>query len=96
MLGDEERDLREQIARARTLLAPPEPTAMEGLSALPEADALMSERITPEIIQGITSLVPEEWLGTTPRSAYSDHLSRRLASPRAFFEEAIRAHAMLV
>lgn len=65
-------------------------------SALEQADALMSERITPEIVRGITTLIPDDWLGTTPASAYSEHLIRRLASPRAFLEEAIRAHAMLV
>jgi hypothetical protein len=65
-------------------------------SALGEADALMSERITPEIVRRITAMVPHDWLGTTPASAYSGHLIRRLAAPRAFLEEAIRAHAMLV
>ena len=73
-------------------------------SALAEADAAMSTRITPALIRDIVDLVPDDWLAgdqafATPgavRDAYVDHLSRRLQAPRAFIEEARRARAMLV
>lgn len=73
-------------------------------SALAEADARLSGRLTPEIIGGIVALVPDDWLKVdspfaTPqdaRNAYSQHLTRRLQAPRAFLEEAIRARALLV
>ena len=73
-------------------------------SALREADAAMSASITPEVIRNIVEIIPDEWLAadlpfaTTQeaRGAYVQHLSRRLQSPRAFVEEAIRARAQLV
>jgi len=64
--------------------------------ALREADAVMAARITPDVVRGIVALVPEAWLGADSRNAYSEHLTHRLASPRAFLEEAIRARALLV
>jgi hypothetical protein len=65
-------------------------------SALDEADALLTARITPELIAELTDLVPQEWLGGNAREAYAEHLRRRLAEPRAFTREAVRAHAQLV
>ncbi len=52
----------------------------------------------------VVSLVPDAWLATDPafptpaltREAYIQHLTRRLQSPRAFFEEARRARSALV
>jgi HipA-like kinase len=65
-------------------------------SALREADKLMTQRITPEVIERVVALVPDAWLAGQPRGAYTEFLTRRLAAPRAFLEEAIRAHALLV
>lgn len=65
-------------------------------SALNEADAVLSARITPQAIAEITALVPQDWLGANPRDAYTEHLTRRLRSPRPFHLEAVRAHAQLV
>jgi hypothetical protein len=65
-------------------------------SAIGAVDLVMMERITPEVIRDIVALIPETWLDTGSRSAYFEHLARRLASPRAFVAEAIRAHALLV
>ncbi|HEU4627558.1 MAG TPA: HipA family kinase [Steroidobacteraceae bacterium] len=73
-------------------------------SALREADAALAARITPDLIRDIVALVPDVWLAAdspfaTPqaaRDAYVQHLSRRLQSPRAFVEEAVRAHSLLV
>jgi hypothetical protein len=69
---------------------------------LPDADALMAERLTPEIIREIVELIPESWL--TPeasfngpeqhRAAYVEYLLERLEGPRAFVEEAINARTL--
>jgi hypothetical protein len=72
--------------------------------ALREADAALTARLTPQIIQEIVALVPDAWLAAdspfaTPgdaRNAYIQHLTRRLRAPRAFFEEALRARSPLV
>jgi len=64
--------------------------------ALRDADATLSTRITSDVIARITALIPEGWLGAHTRDAYAGHLARRLAAPRAFVEEAIRARALPV
>jgi hypothetical protein len=63
---------------------------------LGEADRILTERITPEVIRRILALVPASWLGGAPVSAYTDYLIRRLKAPRRFLEEATRARALLV
>jgi len=73
-------------------------------SALDEADAAMSARITPALIREVVEQVPDVWLASdrafaTPaltREAYVQHLTRRLGAPRAFLEEAKRARSALV
>lgn len=72
-------------------------------SELPGADERLSARLTPAVIAGIVARVPDEWLmdGTftsadSARTAYVEYLTRRLAAPRAFVEEAIRARNALV
>ena len=77
---------------------------LEFAGALREADAVLVTRITPEAIRRILALVPDTWLAADSpfataqdaREAYIQHLSRRLQAPRAFLEEALRAHAQLV
>jgi hypothetical protein len=60
---------------------------------LAEVDVAMAARLTAEIITGIVALIPEAWLVGEPshRAAYSGYLMERLAAPRAFVEEAVRA-----
>jgi hypothetical protein len=73
-------------------------------SALREADAMLSSRLAPAVIADIVALVPDVWLMSkspfagpaAARAAYAQHLTRRLAAPRAFAEEAIRACNALV
>jgi hypothetical protein len=71
-------------------------------SALAEVDGAMAARLAPEVLAGIVALVPDLWLagGDSPfanpeehRQAYVEYLTRRLAAPRAFVEEAIRARS---
>ncbi len=65
-------------------------------TALREVDGVMTKSLTLEVVNNIVNLIPATWLGDENRTAYFDHLTRRLAAPRAFLEEAIRAHAQLV
>jgi hypothetical protein len=71
--------------------------------ALEEADALIGPRLTPEIVKGIVNAIPGEWLAGEPlggsdrvRQAYMEYLLGRLAPPRNFLEEAIRARSQRV
>lgn len=73
-------------------------------SAIETADATFSGKLGEPTIRTIIDLIPAEWLHTealfaTPaanREAYVEYLLSRLTAPRAFAEEAIRAHAALV
>ena len=68
---------------------------------LDAADAWMTQQLTPERIDAIVQLIPDAWLEDEPsftrhvehRAAYVQYLTRRLAAPRAFFEEAVRARS---
>jgi len=75
-------------------------------SRIAEVDAGMAARLPREALESIVGLVPDAWLveaeSHTPdpneprspaerRSAYVDHFVRRLAAPRAFVTEAVRA-----
>lgn len=71
--------------------------------ALPEADALASARLTPEVIRRVVALIPDAWLTESAfgspdeqRDAYVTYLLTRLEGPRAFVEEALHAHAHLL
>jgi HipA-like protein len=73
-------------------------------SALEEADAVLSARLTPEILRGIVTAIPDGWLDTDApfadaeeqRAAYVTYLLDRLRPPRPFLEEALHARAQLV
>jgi hypothetical protein len=60
------------------------------------ADAALAPRITEAALHEIVAQVPDAWLTgeATPadtRQSYVDHLWSRMAEPRAFVEEAVRA-----
>jgi hypothetical protein len=67
-------------------------------SRIAEVDAGLAARLTRPVLEGIVALIPDAWLAdaaTSPamaRAAYLDHFVRRLAAPRAFVTEAVRAH----
>jgi hypothetical protein len=73
-------------------------------SALQEADATLSGKVTPHLIQEILSLIPDGWLTTHPqfaeaseqRVAYAQYLLTRLALPREFVKEAVDARALSI
>jgi hypothetical protein len=68
-------------------------------SALREVDAHLSEQLSPEVINGIVELIPEDWLGNEPqfastrehRRAYAEYLLARLVAPRNFALETTNA-----
>jgi hypothetical protein len=70
-------------------------------SDLPAADATLSTRLTPELIDNVVGLIPSAWLNSEAafadqaehRAAYAAFLRRRLEAPREFVEEAMRARA---
>jgi len=67
--------------------------------ALEAADEAMTAVITEAVIKDVVDLVPDDWMKehepfstiAENRQAYIDYLTRRLAEPRHFVEEAIRA-----
>lgn len=75
-------------------------------SRLPEAEALLRQKVTAELIHQVVACVPDAWLGPTMeprfatvtehREAYAAFLLERLKAAPAFLEEAQRAHAQLV
>ena len=69
-------------------------------SRIAEVDADLAARLTRPVLEGIVGLIPDAWLGdgaaspaaaAAARAAYLDHFMRRLAAPRAFVAEAVRA-----
>jgi hypothetical protein len=71
-------------------------------SALTEADAKLSVRLTSALIDEVVKLIPDAWLlsdapfssSEQHRAAYVEYLLDRLAAPRAFLEEALRARSL--
>jgi hypothetical protein len=65
------------------------------------ADAELAPRLSPRLFEQIVAAVPDSWLASdgppeAARQGYVEFLSRRLAGPRLFVEEAANAHAQLV
>jgi hypothetical protein len=64
-----------------------------------EADAELAPKVTPQLVEQLVDLVPDIWLTEEPgfddakahRAAYVDHLTRRIAAPRGFVEQAEEA-----
>jgi hypothetical protein len=73
-------------------------------SAVMAVDAGLAARLDEAAIAAIVASIPDDWLdGDSPfadlaahRRAYVQHFVDRLRAPRAFAEEAARAHAALV
>src|SRR5436305_14556118 len=59
-----------------------------------EIDAELTALLTPEVINGVLDLIPDDWLGDEPRfatviehrAAYREYLLTRLESPRRWME----------
>jgi hypothetical protein len=73
-------------------------------SSIAETDARLSERVTPELIEELLALVPDDWLAAEPRfadarahrAAYAEYFRSRMAAPRDFVREALDARAVSV
>lgn len=73
-------------------------------SAIGEADARLSARVTPGLVGEVLGSVPGEWLAAEPRfasaddarAAYAEYLLARLGGPRDFVKEAVDARAVSV
>ena len=66
-------------------------------SMLDEADALMHEALTPQILDAIVDLVPDEWLDNPEsRDVYQQFLHTRLANSKIFVDHAKSVRATLV
>jgi hypothetical protein len=73
-------------------------------SALHEADSECHDRLSPDVIDRVVALIPDDWLGDTDtfadaasqRQAYGSFLQARLAASRSFMEEAVRARSLRV
>jgi hypothetical protein len=71
---------------------------------LPEVDLAFTQRLSDELLEEIVAAIPAEWLvdnelfktSKNHREAYIQYLSSRLQPPRAFVEQAIRAHSGVV
>jgi hypothetical protein len=61
--------------------------------AVAGVDAGMAGMLRADLIEGIVELIPDGWLeeDAPDRAAYARYLVERLAAPRAFVEEAVRA-----
>jgi hypothetical protein len=87
----------DRLARSRSPFAMIRSHALLPLAGdLRAADAQLAPRITPAALEAIVDQVPDSWLaGPEPpdamRRGYVEHLRSRLAEPRLFVEEAIRA-----
>lgn len=60
-------------------------------SSLAAADARNAGRLTAEVLEQAVAGIPDAWLGTGGRDVYGAYLTRRLAEPRSFVEEAEQA-----
>jgi hypothetical protein len=77
---------------------------MPWAAQIAEVDASFTPLLTREKLDAIIAMVPEEWLGDEEqfptvaehRAAYRDYLLRRLETPRAWVEEAVRARTIRV
>ena len=73
-------------------------------SRLAEADAFLAPQLTPALIESVIDSVPDDWLADEPsfadhaahRAAYVQFLNQRIAAPRAFIQEAVRARSLHV
>lgn len=73
-------------------------------SRLPEADEYMRSRVTPEFIDRVVALIPEDWLvaadaaisSAEQRRVYAEFLKTRLENSKNFVDYAIRTREALV
>jgi hypothetical protein len=60
-------------------------------TSIPAADGRLAPKVSPAVLEAVAAEVPVEWVGGPDAAVYVEYLSARLASPRAFVEEAENA-----
>jgi hypothetical protein len=60
-------------------------------ASIADADARMAPRLTREVVEAATALVPAAWYAPREREQYAEYLWRRLEAPRGFAAEAEEA-----
>ncbi|MGE5183741.1 MAG: HipA family kinase, partial [Acidobacteriota bacterium] len=84
-------DWTDHLAKARSPFRAIAQHALLPLAGdLRAADAALAPRVTEQLLRAIAREVPADWLDA-PGERYVEHLMARLAGPREFVEEAIRA-----
>jgi hypothetical protein len=81
-----------QAASLRPFAAVGDHVLLPFARSIPEADAALASRLTPDVLRAVIDLIPAEWLADEPgfasadevRSAYVAYLSTRLREPRAW------------
>jgi hypothetical protein len=70
---------------------------------LARVDEELAAKLTPDAIASIVALIPDTWLDEPSfasaeehRAAYRAYLEQRLAAPRVWMEEAVRARTLLL
>ncbi|HEX7831484.1 MAG TPA: HipA family kinase [Thermoanaerobaculia bacterium] len=68
-----------------------------------EVDEQLAAKLTPDAIADVVARIPAEWLdeprfsnADEHRAAYRTYLEQRLAAPRVWMEEAVRARTLLL
>ena len=98
-------DWRDYLARAASPFAlVKDHVLLPFATRIREVDAVLAGLLTPEHLAAVVQLIPDAWLEDEPtfaskaehRAAYLAYLQQRLSAPRAFVEEAARAHAQHV
>lgn len=91
--------------RARTAFTPiRDHVLLPFANAIGAVDDAMASALPPDRLRALVDEIPGSWLCDDPaftdvaahRQAYFDYLVARLAAPRAFVEEALRAHRDVV
>jgi hypothetical protein len=82
------RDWDPEADAAKSFLAIADHVLLPCAGSILEADERLAERLTPERLREVIARVPAGW---ADGERYLDYLTRRLAPPRAFAEEAERA-----
>jgi hypothetical protein len=79
-------DPRRPFARVR------EHVLLPYAGSIADADAALAPRLSAETVRSAVAAVPEAWFGDVGADTYVDYLCARAEAPRAWAEDAERAH----
>jgi hypothetical protein len=93
------------LKRSRSAFAPiKHHVLLPWATEIRDADSDLAAMVTPEVIDGVLGMIPNNWLSDEPRfktpnehrAAYRDYLLHRLESPRRWMEDAADVQALSV